>query len=190
MKKGILKVYLGPMYSSKSSRMIDDIQESLNKKILVFKPSVDTRTNNIYSRDEKEYPAIVIEDILDIKKIVDLEKDIEHIFIDEYQFFKLDIIKLIREIISKGINVTISGLDTDFKKDKFGPTLKTAKFADEVIKLKAKCYFCGRPAPWTVRLFNGKPAPLDAPIILPESFGNTKIIYQSVCNKHHPRKDK
>jgi thymidine kinase len=40
----------------------------------------------------------------------------------------------------------------DFQKNPFGATPSIAKIADKIFKLKSKCYICGQPAPYTIRL--------------------------------------
>ena len=65
-----------------------------------------------------------------------------------------------------GCEVTLAGLDQDFRRSPFGPMAALMAAADEVVKLRAICMKCGAPASHTYRSVNGKPAHEDDPIIL------------------------
>jgi thymidine kinase len=56
--------------------------------------------------------------------------------------------------------------------------LSTAEYVE---KLTAICMVCGRPASRSQRLINGKPAPIDSPVII---VGASES-YEARCREHH-----
>lgn len=162
MKKGKLTIFAGPMFSGKTTKliMLVEILEKLGKKVLVAKPSIDTRYTKdpmLASHDLKTAKAIFI----DMNKPEDLLKIIDddgynHVILDELNFFhKNKTVKVIRQLLKKGISVTGSGLAYDYRRKEFGPTLRLSKEADKTVWLFAVCQKCGSPAEHTERRSGG-----------------------------------
>jgi thymidine kinase len=64
-----------------------------------------------------------------------------------------------------GVDVVAAGLDLDFRRQPFPPTAALVAVADRVERFDASCGRCGRAATVTQRLVNGRPAPLDDPVV-------------------------
>ena len=75
-----------------------------------------------------------------------------YVFINEAQFFpdlKESVIKLVEQYNK---HVVICGLDSDFKREKFGKMWELMPYADTVTKLKGKCDKCKNPSLFTHRV--------------------------------------
>ena len=190
-KNGKITIYTGPMYSGKSTLLIDKALKTNNK--LIFKPYIDDRTTTIYSRNNKELQAQPLKTFEEIIRYIPANKKNLNIFVDEFQFFgdgDEKIIEVVDQLTSAGHNLYISGLDTDFKKDKFGSILALKNMSSKYIELKAWCSNCKEDAHFTIRLLNGEPAPLDMPVIVVDNFGKGEVTYGAACSECHPVKDK
>lgn len=183
MKKGKLTLYYGPMYSGKSALLIKDILSNIDKSKLVFKPKDDVRSNKVYTREGLEFRATEIENASEISNYV---KDwVETVYIDEYHFFDKELLNQIDVLLENGIDVVISGLDTDFRSEKFDIFNALLTKASKTINVKATCHLCGELAPYSSRYINGTPATKESETIISDK-ANNKIEYFAVCKKHHP----
>lgn len=162
-KKGYLTIFAGPMFSGKTTKLIKlvEILETLGKKVLTVKPSIDTRYTKkpkLASHDLKTADAVFVNGN-EPEEIVDLvnKNKINHVILDELNFFhKTKTVDAVKELLKKGVDVTGSGLAFDYRKKPFGPTLALGKIADQTIWLYAICQKCGRPAEHTERTGGGK----------------------------------
>jgi len=179
MKTGLIEVICGPMFSGKTSELVHQIQLALISKIeiAVFKPKIDNRykSEEICTNDGDCVNSVVIENSIEIIKYIEkATKPVEKIFIDEAQFFDDKIVNVVNYLAKeKGINVLLVGLDHDFKGDPFGQIPELLGISQKIKTLTSICVhenedgkICGKPAYFTQRLINGKPAPINSPIIL------------------------
>jgi len=193
MKTGIIEVICGPMFSGKTSELVRQIQLALISKIeiVAFKPKIDNRykSDEICTNDGYCVKSIVIEDSKEILNYIEKsQKKIEKIFIDEAQFFDEKIVEVIDCLAKeKGIDVVLAGLDQDFKGAPFGQMPKILGLSQKIRTLTSICVhekkdgkICGKPAYFTQRLINGKPASFNSPIIL---VGGTDS-YTARCEDH------
>jgi len=176
----MLKLYIGPMFAGKTSSIIEDANKFSSGERLIVNHAIDDRYNldHITSHDKVALPSSsyqTIADFIEKHKIALENNEVNAVFIDEGQFF-VDlyegVIKLL-DIYKK--NVFISGLDGDYQKKPFGDILKLIPHADDVIKLRAKCYKCGNPAPFTKRLISS-----DNQVLV-----GGKDTYQPSCRIHY-----
>lgn len=161
-----LEMYVGPMFSAKTERLIAELKRATyaKKRILVLKPACDTRTDAfIASRHiaadgtvfiTDTFDATVIETRGDFLNVVE-KNEFDVLAIDEAQFFPLDgagdslgwfgreIRSLLQERRSTPLRILIAGLDTDFSEEPFGPIPGLLALADRVEKLYAVCMVCG-----------------------------------------------
>ncbi len=73
--------------------------------------------------------------------------------IDEANFFSFEVLfGNITEVLARGIDVIVTGLLYDARKEPFGATLSLMEQADEKIVLAAVCASCGKEAHNTKRL--------------------------------------
>ena len=164
-----LKVITGPMFSGKTEELIRALKraEIQGRKVLVFKPAVDTRTGTaIVARQKsdlgkKEFTASLSMPATPIRSAAELRAHIhqyhpEVIGFDEAHFFDSwfsdFIIQLLQENKDQDFRIYISGLDTDFKARPFRVIPELLAIADEVDKVTAVCFKCGKPAPLSQRL--------------------------------------
>lgn len=177
--RGKLTVYYGPMYSGKSWKMINDYKAQKEIKIAV-KPKGDLRTEGIYSRRGIEIPAVSINDIKELKGAV---RDIKHIFIDEIFFFSGSVVETLDELLKGGANITVAGLDNDYRGEPFELMTKLIQKADYKKQLKAICHITGEEAIYTGKLVNKKVAPYHVKnVIESDVIGETEVEYIAVSN--------
>lgn len=189
---GFLRLYVGPMYAGKSSRLLADLTTlaDIGHTVLFINHISDVRTtrgNDVFSTHSSHFTKMS-ENITSVKvenlSHIDVST-FDVIGIDECQFFDD-----LRETVKGWVNVerkTIicSGLDGDAFMEEFGQTLRLIPLADEVIKLHARCLKCldekrgtnlmGIPAPFTIRVSRER----DQKIV-----GGSEI-YVPVCRHHH-----
>lgn len=155
-----LKLYIGPMFSGKTSKIMDIYHKYIktDMKVMVINHSFDVRySNTMMSNHNKEMIPCIWSDLLsNITEQVLAEFDI--ILINEGQFFT-DLYKCVKKWVeNEGKRVYICGLDGDSNRNKFGEILDLIPLADKVVKLNALCSICkdGTKAAFTIRLTQEK----------------------------------
>lgn len=160
---GSLHIVLGPMFSGKTSFIINAysqlVKDPMNNPIIL--------NHNVDVRYDTDKQGLVTSHNGDTSKCVRVDKINEfivtenikhytHIFINEGQFFcdLYDSVKYLVEECNK--HVYIGALDGDFNREVFGDTLKLVPLADSVTKLKSKCNYngCTQDALFSYRLTN------------------------------------
>ena len=157
-KKGKLVVRHGPMWSDKTTWLIEQCLSS--RKVIAFKPNIDNRYTKkavLKSHGGSEAKAVLV-DMKNPKELLALAKrvkELERVVIDETNFFRESLIKVIEQFIKKGVDVYAAGLMLDSDRREFGPTKKLTVLADEVIEGRARCDYrfangiCTNPAKYT-----------------------------------------
>lgn len=148
---GFLSIILGPMWSGKTSKIVDLYKKFILCEIptIPINYSLDTRYGRecISTHDERNIPCKTAEALSDISNICkgDLTKefiDCKVVLINEGQFFN-DIKEWVQCAVEKyNKHVYICGLDGDFRRSKFGNLLDLIPLCDEVTKLKSICVEC------------------------------------------------
>ncbi len=165
-RAGFLTTIIGPMFSEKSGELIKRCKQSQqyqSKNVVVYKPLVDNRysENEVVSRIGLRMEATCLPlnlsecDIND--EIYNRCKDADIVAFDEAQFFSNELVVIVRNLISKGKHLIVSGLNLDYLGRPFGSIGDLLLFSDEVITKNAFCKCCGRPAMFTQRLIGGVP---------------------------------
>ena len=156
------------MFAGKSEELIRLARRALyaKKKVQVFKPAIDKRYDEemVVTHIGVKHHAIPVADVNGLAKAI--ESDTEVVCVEEVQFFDDSIVELAVSLADSGWEVLLAGLDQDFRRQPFGPMPRLLAIADEVVKLRAICIQCGRPASHTYRSIDGKPAHRDDPIVL------------------------
>lgn len=153
---GSLDIILGPMFSGKTTRIIElyDKYLSENKKPIAINFANDTRYHDkmLSTHDKRMIPCIQSMNLSDVL-LTDNIQNSSIILINEGQFFDdlYDNVILLVEKYKK--HVIIGGLDGDFKRVKFGQICDLLPFCDTVTKLSASCN-CGQPAIFSHRVTN------------------------------------
>lgn len=156
MDNGSLEIILGPMFSGKTTRIIERYKNFIRNNLaaVAINFADDTRYHDtmLSTHDKEMIPCIQCMQLYEILE-TDVIANYTHILINEGQFFK-DVYETTMILVEKfKKHVTICGLDGDFKRVKFGKILDLIPFCDKVVKLSALCD-CGHPAIFSHRITN------------------------------------
>lgn len=173
----------GAMNAGKSTILLQTAYnyEEKGKKVVVLKPSVDTKG------DEKIVSRIGLERKVDylignndsiISKLRDNISSLSCILVDEVQFLKR---KQVDELfyISKMMDIPVIafGLRTDFKSNGFEGSIRLLELADALEEMPTICR-CGKKARFNARKVDGK-FTFDGDSIVIDD--NSEVIYESLC---------
>ena len=163
--EGYLELILGPMFSGKTTQIIQIYNNYtyIGKKVAVINFAEDTRYHDtmLSTHDRKMIPCILSDNIIDNwtnpeNKYYTEINDADVILINEGQFFKglKDIV--LNMVEQKNKIIYICGLDGDFKREKFGQMLELIPYCDKVSKLTSLCSQCrnGKKALFSSRVSN------------------------------------
>jgi thymidine kinase len=169
---GYLEIIKGPMFSGKTTRLLDIYKKFsfCEIKTMVINYEKDNRYSDILlsSHDKVMIPCIKALKLSDIIQFTDDKIDCtintkyyedfmraKAILINEGQFFT-DIVEWVTIAVEKyHKNVYICGLNSDFKRSKFGNWLDLEAMSDNIVMLHSFCSHCKRrPAIFSHRLSN------------------------------------
>jgi len=162
---GYLGLYLGPMFSGKTTRLIQlhKTRTYIGKKVVVINYIADTRYHEtmLSTHDRIMIPCILISDLKNAWKNPENPHyeeihSADTILINEGQFFK-GLFETVLEMVEKEKKeVHICGLDGDFKRNIFGEILQLVPYCDYVEKLTSLCASCkdGTPGLFSHRITN------------------------------------
>jgi thymidine kinase len=173
-----LEIILGPMFSGKTSRLVEIYKQCkfCNIPVAVINHSIDERYDNklMSTHDQVKIPCIKTEKLLELwtEKYSDLETNIELIpriedkltiirssviLINEGQFFS-DLKPFVKTMLENSKQIYICGLDGDFERNKFGYILDLIPLCDKVTKLSSLCGLCknGSPGIFSKRITSEK----------------------------------
>lgn len=185
MKSGYLEITIGPMYSGKSTKLIENITRArkIKKKFLAITNNIDTRYGNniISTHNFIKIDAISLDNL---KCLLDKNTDhhklyieAEMIFIEEAQFFK-DLKDFVIHAVEKDKkHINITGLSGNYKREMFGQIYDLCPYADKIKKLNAYCELC---ADETLGHFTKRITNNDDEILI----GSNKE-YITVCREHY-----
>lgn len=168
-----LNLIIGPMFSGKTSELLRITKrlESIKLKVLLLNYYEDQRYSN-------EYMSTHDQNMVSCKFISHFDnleyENYDVICINEAQFFT-KLIPFCKKVLSNNKTLYVSGLDGDYKQEKFGEILDLIPLCDNITKLHAFCNICkdGTKAHFTKRLVSNK---------------SQKLIgvdeYIPVCRKH------
>ncbi len=154
---GSIRLYLGCMFSGKTSELIREYTRysKIGKKVVCINYAFDNRygdDNYVYSHNLDKIECLKAKKLLSLDSNDILKFDV--ILINEGQFFEdiVDFCKLYCDTYSK--HIIVCGLDGDYMRKSFGGINELIPLADEVSKLKAFCTECndGTSAIFTWRL--------------------------------------
>lgn len=146
----------GCMNSSKTANllMIAHNYESQGKKILLLKPSIDTRTQNISSRCgiSRKVDIFINEstNLLEINLI-----GIVCILVDESQFLSVNHVEQLRQL-TKYVPVICYGLKSDYRTLLFPGSKRLLELADSIEEIKTICVECGKKSIINAKFFIGE----------------------------------
>ncbi len=146
---GFLHIIFGPMFSGKSTKLINEINtlKMYKKNILIINSNKDTRVqyNFIKTHNNIQYNAIKLND-LDESKIASITKKYDTVCIDEAQFFS-NLIPFIKNLLQYDIHIIITGLNGDTNQNKFGYIIDLIPLANKIDKLSGICTLCNDGTP-------------------------------------------
>jgi len=172
-QSGYLELIIGPMFSGKTSRIVEIYNQCkfCNISVAVINHSIDNRYDEeqMSTHDQIKIPCIKTEKLFNIwTEHISLEDSIETIprikdkfkistssviLINEGQFFP-DLFEFVNKLLFQGKKVYVCGLDGDFERKKFGSILDLIPLCDKVNKLLSLCSLCrdGTPGIFSMRL--------------------------------------
>jgi len=163
----VLSIIIGPMYSGKSTYLLDkiNISNQNDENIIVINHKIDIRYNKdkITNHNKISTDCISFTNLYDIYNYCSensiIIENTDHIYIDEAQFFT-DLEEVVSNLLTtySNLKITCVGLDGDFQQNIFndGQLLKLISKAENVRKLSSKCYECGEKAYFTKRTTDDK----------------------------------
>ena len=155
---GYLELVIGPMFSGKTSRLIEIYKQCqfCNIPSIVINHSIDTRYHDhlLSNHDKVMIPCIQTSSLLSILKSEDV-KSADVVLINEGQFFS-DLYDFVIQMIESNKKIFIAGLDGDFQRKKFGQIIDLIPLCDKVSKLVSLCSICknGTPGIFSKRISN------------------------------------
>ena len=151
-----LNLIIGPMFSGKTTELLRIAKrlQSIDLKVLLLNYYEDTRysTSDMKTHDNYGLPCKFI------KHFDNLDwHNYDVICINEAQFFS-KLIPFCKSVLSKNKTLYVSGLDGDYRQEKFGEILDLIPLCDSITKLNAFCKICkdGTHAHFTKRLVSNK----------------------------------
>jgi len=169
--KGYLELIIGPMYSGKTSKLLEIYKQCkfCDISVCVINHSLDKRyhTSMLSTHDKIMIPCLNVDSLTDIwnnngeidltefadKSGHKLLRESEVILINEGQFFN-DLYHVVNDMLKNNKVVYICGLDGDFERKKFGQILDLIPLCDKVNKLTSLCSICknGTPGIFSMRI--------------------------------------
>jgi thymidine kinase len=187
---GYLELILGPMFSGKTSKILDLYKqcEFSNIPVVVINHTSDKRYSEtmLSTHDLKMIPCIQASSLCDAMEILEIKNKINDatvILINEGQFFN-DLYEWTEMMVETNHKeIYICGLDGDFNRNKFGQILELIPLCDKVTKLKSLCSMCknGTKALFSLRVTEEK----EQVLIGSDCY---KPVCRACYNKYHKNK--
>lgn len=183
LNNGYLNLIIGPMFSGKSTRLIQYIRQykTLNYPMIIVKPSIDTRytvsdelcTHNFEKESCISYATGDLENIFK-------EKDYatsKIIIIEEGQFFSnlCEIIKKMSDVDKKIVYIT--ALNGDSNRELFGDIYKLLPLCDNIEFMQSLCIKC---SDGTLGVYSKRYSSNHDQVCVGGS-----SVYQAVCREHY-----
>lgn len=163
---------MGPMYAGKTTDILKKLKKAKETSSILLQYSFDNRITDkseVINHDKTySFPSIRTKTISDVWPILTAYNLIG---VDEGQFFQ-DLDRC-EDLANAGKNVLISALSGDYNRESFKHVVDLLAKCDNVKMLEAWCDYCGKPAPFTLRLSQNSERIL---------IGG-KDIYRAVCRK-------
>ena len=163
LSSNYLKLYIGPMFSSKSSSLLSEINryKYITDKILVINHVLDSKRHSslqlnesknntkgiLKTHDNKIFPAFMLNKLEELYSNSFYSVKYQQaniIIIDEGQFYN-DLYSFIKNELNNRQHrklFIVSGLSSDSNMEPIGDIVKLVPLADEIIKLNAYCVYC------------------------------------------------
>lgn len=179
-----LKMFVGPMWSSKTTKLLLEIERARyqKKRVALFKPCIDDRYNvsSVVSHSGWSVPATVIKqgyDILD--ELERLEHPPDIVAVDE-AFMLPKVSNAIIWLFRNKVSCIISTLDMSYTCKPFHEVTTIMPWATHIEKCTSVCVICGNDAHYTYK----KVVDHDRPELEIDVGGDES--YEPRCFEHHP----
>jgi|SRR5579875_67567 thymidine kinase len=163
LRKGKLVLIMGPMFSGKTSRLIEFLEREMiaGRRISLYKPKVDSRYSEteVVTHKGIRLPATVLDTSENGVQKLRAEVTVsDAVGVDEAQFWPTDtnLPRILEEIAFLGKTVYVSVLNRDHRGEPFGSAMELLARADDVESLTAVCARCGDDAYFTQRVLGGR----------------------------------
>jgi len=148
-------LYTGPMFSSKTTKLLERIDRSKyqKKKAASFKPQIDDRysvSNQIVTHNDDHIQSCSVNSGQHILEIVAGNQPVDIIAIDEL-FMIPGGGKACIELFKKGYDVYVSSIELNFLGEPFNEVSEIMPYCTQIIKCKAVCSICQEDARYTAR---------------------------------------
>ncbi len=144
MTEGYLELFIGPMFSGKTSKLLEIFKQCdfCNIPVAVINHSDDTRYHEsmLSTHDKIMIPCIQTLKLVDILQL-EVVTFASVVLINEGQFFE-DLYDCVYTLLEMKKKVYVAGLDGDFKRKRFGQILDLIPLCDKVTKLTSLCNLC------------------------------------------------
>ena len=166
---GYLEIVIGPMFSSKTSTLLEIYKQCkyCNIPVSIINHAIDKRYHEMMlsSHDKIMAPCFQANKLNDIwcqnefieekDNIHELLRKSDVILINEGQFFP-DLYEVVVDMLNNNKKIYVCGLDGDFERKKFGAILDLIPLCDKVNKLTSLCSLCrdGTRGIFSMRLTN------------------------------------
>jgi thymidine kinase len=148
-----LTVYVGPMFSTKTSRLLLDLErfKHQHKRIMAFKPTIDARysESDIVSHMGWRCQAITVREGADILEALTEAADAPEVVAVDEAFMLPGVAEVLVWLYRTGVTVVVSTLDLSAAGKAFSEVEKLLPWATHVEKCAAVCTECGRDAFYT-----------------------------------------
>ncbi len=159
---GKLVVITGPMFSGKTSRLIELLERErfAGRSVVLYKPNIDDRYGKAKVTTHRgiDFDAkIVGTDKNSVNEISEKVKEFNVVGIDEAQFWDEDSMlpEALNSIADSKKIVYVSTLNKDYRGEPFVISEKLLALADEIYSLTAVCTKCGENAVFSQRIRDG-----------------------------------
>lgn len=175
-----LIVYCGPMWGSKSTRLIASLErlKLQGRRVIAYKPAIDSRysESHICTHSGAKWPAHCVSSGDELLAHLGRSRDdFDAVAIDEA--FMIDgVAPATLQILKSGITVLIASLDLSATCKPFEEVSGLLPFATRIEKCPAVCPVCGEDAYYTAKLRDNKV----------EIEVGGKNLYEPRCFRHHP----
>lgn len=139
MTKGRLTAVYGPMFSGKTTYLIEQFDKG--ESAVVFKPDLDERYTKkplVVSHNQATIPAVLVNH-LKPEEMKDLVGEFKVVMIDEVNFFHETLITIVKQFLAEGRDVYVAGLFLDSERNIWGPMTTLIEMADNKVEVMARC---------------------------------------------------
>lgn len=179
-----LILYTGPMFSSKTTRLLmeADTRQYRKKNIISFKSRMDDRYSNvgeIVTHNFNKLPAFLVDTGSDIIDKVSEHEEVDCVIVDELFLIEGGADACVK-LFKKGYNVIVASIDLSFTGEPFKEVKDIMPFCTEIIKCKAVCSICQKDAQYTDKKTQQSLSNSNVQI----QVGGSEL-YEPRCQEHH-----